>query len=179
MSVYIIRHEERDLNDPLFFSELTINGKNRSNNLNKVLNKLDIDEIYCSPFLRVVQTIYPFCIKYNKLINIDNNLYESMDDKKFNNTNCNYSWKDLPKEYKIIVNKEYVSNCSNIKLYETFEEVCNRVKIFLEKIKDNKLNKNILIVTHLTVCNAILNYINSDIDDKNLIEMGQYIKIDL
>lgn len=179
MIIYLLRHEERYPSNPLFFSKLTENGLKRANNLVNYLDTLNIDSIYCSPFLRVIQTIYPYCIKYDKFVNIDNSLYESMDSELFNESNSTHTWLDLPVEYKTIINKEYKSTIETVKLHEIFEKVCIRVKSLLEKLKSHQSSKSILIVTHLTVCNAILNNIDPSILDTNYIEMGQIVKIEI
>ena len=177
MKLWVLRHEERDIENPLFFSELTKKGKEKSHKLIDSLDELEIDVIYCSPFLRVIQTIYPYCINNNKLVNIDNSLYESMDNLLFNETNSNYTWKDLSKEYHNIINKEYKSICDNVKLYEVFKDVCDRINPFVKNLI--KTDKNILIVSHLTVCNAILNFFDKTIDNNFKIEMGKYKEINI
>ena len=74
MKLIILRHEERP-NNSLFFTPLTENGKK---NAEELKNKLpdNIDLIYSSPFLRVLQTIYPYCKKHNKTVNVENSFYE-------------------------------------------------------------------------------------------------------
>lgn len=175
MKLYILRHEERNKDNPLFFSELTELGLNNSIYLIKKLLELDIDIIYASPFLRVVQTIYPYCIQTNTIINIDNSLYESMDNELFNNINKNNTWKQLPSKYKQIINHNYKPIYNDVKLYETFDDVCKRVLPFINKLK--LLNKNALIITHKTVCNAILNIFDNTIKDDSSFEMGEFKEI--
>ena len=60
MKIHLLRHEKRSINNPLFFSELTKNGLERSILLIDSLDELLVDEIYTSPFLRVIQTIHPY-----------------------------------------------------------------------------------------------------------------------
>lgn len=175
MILYILRHEERDINNPLFFSPLTSTGIQNSIHLVNKLDSINIHSIYASPFLRVLQTIYPYCKKHNVFVNVDNSLYESMDDSQFNSINKNNTWKDLPNKYKQIINSEYISMYGNVKLHETFEEVCERVIPFIQLLK--KQNKNVLIVTHQTVCNAILNYFDKNINDETPFKMGEYKEI--
>ena len=71
MKIILLRHEERD-NDISFNSNLNENGIIRTIKLSKELNKLDklynIKYIFTSPFIRVLQTIYPYSEEYNKKI---------------------------------------------------------------------------------------------------------------
>ena len=68
--LYVLRHEERDDVNPLFDSPLTENGFENSKKLVPLLQRLEIDTIYCSPFLRVVQTIHQYCLQTNKHIKL-------------------------------------------------------------------------------------------------------------
>ena len=53
MKVYFLRHEHRNPHDILFRSELNAEGKALSATLlQNFLNFLNIDDIYCSPFIR-------------------------------------------------------------------------------------------------------------------------------
>ena len=135
MGIYILRHEEINIQNPLFDSSLTKNGLNNANKLIEYIETLNIDTIYSSSFLRAIQTIYPYSSKYNKLINIENSLYESLDSTLFNRYNSNFTWCDLPSKYHYIINKKYKSIYGKVKLYEKFGDVCDRVKPFIEEIK--------------------------------------------
>ena len=57
MKIYLLRHEER-VHDASFFAPLTKNGLiNVSSELLEYLDDLNITQIYCSPFLRTMQTV--------------------------------------------------------------------------------------------------------------------------
>ena len=47
---------------------------------NGIINKVNIEQsqfnIYCSPTIRTIHTIYPFAKKYNKKIKLEDSLYE-------------------------------------------------------------------------------------------------------
>ena len=64
MKIYLLRHEDRTM-DLTFFSPLTKNGLENSVELIKHLEKEKIDTIYSSPYIRTLQTIYPYSKKYN------------------------------------------------------------------------------------------------------------------
>ena len=68
MRIYILRHEDRT-QDATMFSPLTEEGLENSIKLINDLEDLDIDKIYSSPFIRTLQTVYPYANK--KDININ------------------------------------------------------------------------------------------------------------
>ena len=162
MKIYVLRHEDRT-NDCSFFSPLTELGLNNANNLVSILDELNINIIYSSPFIRTLQTIKPYIIKTNKYINIEYGLSEIHHSdiipkkavgvllpeyiaKSFN-YNCNYK--------SIINNKD-------IKYPEKYNDVVIRIKKILHKLikKHHNSDINILLVTHQSMCCAILEIIN-------------------
>ena len=176
MTLFILRHEERDENNPLFDSPLTDNGFEKSKKLVSLLQRLNIDIIYCSPFLRVIQTIYQYCLQTNKHVNVDNALYESLDSPLFTDNNKDKTWNNLPIQYKCIVNKDYNPVYDKIKLKESFEEIKERVSLLINKLDKSK---NILIVSHKTTCNAIRSLFDDNINSESLLNMGDIIEINL
>ena len=64
MKLYILRHEDRTM-DLTFFSPLTKNGLEKSIDLINYLEKEKINLIYSSPYIRTLQTIYPYSKIYN------------------------------------------------------------------------------------------------------------------
>lgn len=65
MRLYVLRHEDRTV-DASFFAPLTEKGLNNSKDLIKRLAKLKINKVYSSPFIRTLQTVYPY-VKTNGL----------------------------------------------------------------------------------------------------------------
>lgn len=65
MIIYIIRHEDRT-QDATMFSPLTKLGIDNSYKLVEILDNLNIGIIYSSPYIRTLQTIYPFSEKKKK-----------------------------------------------------------------------------------------------------------------
>ena len=61
MKIYILRHEDRTM-DLTFFSPLTKKGLEKSLKISDELEKLNINSIYSSPYIRTLQTIYPYFI---------------------------------------------------------------------------------------------------------------------
>ena len=75
MKIYIIRHEDRT-QDATMFSPLTLDGLDNSKKLIEEIYNLKINKLYSSPFIRTLQTVYPFSKKYNIKINLDYALAE-------------------------------------------------------------------------------------------------------
>ena len=75
MKIYILRHEDRT-QDATMFSPLTETGLNNSIKLIQDLEDIDFDIIYSSPYIRTLQTVYPYVKKYNKKINLEYSLCE-------------------------------------------------------------------------------------------------------
>ena len=162
MKLYILRHEER-INDATFFSPLTEKGLINSNNLINKLEKLNITKIYCSPYIRTLQTIYPFSKKTNIKVNLEYNLIEIQHESII-----------APKSYGIKLplymaqlfnynpNYKTVREPTAIKYPETFEDVVNRTIPFINAIikKYGNTNEVILLVTHQSLCQAILKTLN-------------------
>ena len=62
MIIYIIRHEDRT-QDATMFSPLTESGLKNSNNLIKVIDDLNINFIYSSPYIRTYKQFIHFLKK--------------------------------------------------------------------------------------------------------------------
>ena len=162
MKLYILRHED-STQDKTFFSPLTKTGLDKSEELIKDLEKLDINIIYSSPFIRALQTIHPFVKKNNKKIKLEYGLselqcQEIIPKKSYQvrlpeymcelfNYDSNYTEKITPEE--II----YPENQKNI---------IKRVKDILKHIitVHGSNNDNIILCTHQIICNVIMKIIN-------------------
>jgi len=159
--LYLLRHEQRG-DDISFESRLTLNGlKNSKNIVCPALENLSIDIIYCSPFIRTLQTIQPFCYKTGKKINIEWSIVESFPHNPI-----------ISKEFTNIINHEYKSHIPYTHTTDQeiiyFEHLRQQVKRFILSLDHSK---NILIVTHMPVINAILSSIGI-----NHIDMYTYHK---
>ena len=127
---------------------------------------LNITEIYCSPFLRTIQTIYPYCFKNKMEINIENALYECTLGSDFNESNIRHHYSEHLKNFsmfKDIINKNYISFCNinEINKKNTLSSIKSRVFEFIKNIFNRDKNvgevfyndQNILLVTHQYICN--------------------------
>ena len=178
MKLYILRHFERDINNPTFESELLKEGINNSLKLIDTLKKIEINTIISSPFLRCIQSVDLFSKLENININIDYNLCEYFDksqDKYKKNYIIPLDWY---KSFKIVnkINQNY-------NLEESVEECIERVMIFIDNIinKYKNTDKNILLVTHMTIVNIVLYYFNKnyyeniEIDLEHNYDMGKLL----
>lgn len=149
MKLFLLRHEERP-EESDFYTELTEKGKENSLNKIEELNKLNINIIFCSPFIRCIQTIEPYCIKYGKNANIDCSLGEY----PYNEMNTRMTH---PVEFIELINMDYVPVLSTMPLYETLKDFQERVKDFCSRLlmKYYDRNVNVLIVSHQSVINTI------------------------
>lgn len=159
MKIYVLRHEER-VHDASFFSVLTENGVIKSNHLVKDLEKVNITKIFCSPFIRTMQTIIPYSRKHNIPLNLDYALSEIKLEKIIPRYAANVT---LPKYIaeQFNYNPNYISSIKteNINYPESREELKSRLIPFIQNIIDTYINtnENILIVTHQSLCEIVAN----------------------
>ena len=158
MKLYILRHEDRTM-DATFFAPLTKTGLDKSKELVDVLKKYKIDKIYSSPFIRTLQTVYPYSKDTDQKINIEYSLGEIqhpsiIPEKSYQVTLPEYIAESFN------YNSKYTSAMEPSKY--TYPEddkiVANRVKQFITKLIDEEIDTehNILLCTHQIVCNIIL-----------------------
>lgn len=170
MTIYVLRHERR-FSSPKFFSALTLKGIDNSDLLIGKIKKLDIDEIFCSPFLRTVQTIYPYASDTREKINIEYALYEAVKQDTFTKDDYLHDYTelyDIDTCFKDIINTDYNSFLSktDIDYPENLDKIYNRTIPFLDNLKKNFNNKNILLVTHMTTALIIKEYL---VNNKKLV----------
>lgn len=156
MKIYILRHEKR-FSSPSFNTSLKEEGIEDAKKLSVLLKELEIDLIYCSPFKRVIQTIEPFLEITKKKVNIEYSLYEYINEYDFTKEDIKYINEDMyGYEY---FNNEYKSfyNLENLEYPEIRLNLEKRTNNFVSFLKDNNLNKNILLVSHMSPVNVIIN----------------------
>lgn len=156
MKIYLLRHEKR-FDNRNFDTDLTNEGMNSAKNLVKTLESLNLDDIFVSPYKRVIQTIEPYLKKNNKKVKPEYGINESLhlDDSNINIRDINdnlYGYEYMDKDYRQCVNKE------ELNYGETYLDIKNRSGKFIKKLisNNNFVNSNILLVCHLSVINAIL-----------------------
>ena len=158
MRIYIIRHEDRT-QDATMFSPLTEEGLENSKNLVEIISSLDVNVLYSSPFIRTLQTVFPYSKKKNIKINIDYSISELQHPDLIPPNSYQVH---LPKyiAQQFNSNEKYTSNIqpTDYIFPESPNELNKRVRSFLKKIITNHQSTNdiILISTHQGVCNCIL-----------------------
>ncbi len=167
MKIYILRHEDRT-QDCSFFAPLTKKGLENSTKLIDYLKKHKINKVYCSPFIRTLQTVYPFVKETNSKdpdfkINLEYGLVElhhedlipkkavgiSLPEYLAESFCCNLDYKTIIKPTEIVYP-------------EKDKDVCLRVKRLLKKIIEEHVETdiNILLVSHQSVCAEVLKIVN-------------------
>ena len=161
MKLYILRHFQRDINNASFKSELIKEGINQAINKSFILKNLDINMIFSSPFIRCIQSVDYYSKINNIDINIDYSLSEffHINEKKIY-INDDYN---IPEDWfrKFNIKNEY-SILNKYNINETSNDVIERVHTFIKEIinKYKNTDKNIILVTHMTIVNIILYYFN-------------------
>lgn len=183
MTIYFVRHEERPMDDSTFLIELTEAGKNRAaTSLKNTLLKLNINTVYCSPFIRCLQTINPFIKESGLKVNVENCIQEVFWDPKFiDKPNAK-----LSDEHKKLydVSSKYVSIMEPNKLSypENDSSVRARVNKFSEFIKSKYKDScsNILICSHMSPVNFLINEFSEDLNRQMMdqYDMGKVSRIE-
>jgi len=156
--IYLIRHGETDgnihggLRGSYFDDELNAKGHAQAKEVAKQLQGIDFDVVYCSPLKRTRQTLAP--IYSGKAI---------------------FEKRLMPREYGETVGMT-LEQALAFGLYcrernitpkngESFRDFENRIRAFLDEIKEKHEKQNVLVVTHASICNmtkAILDNFSSD-----------------
>jgi len=160
MKIYILRHEERPIDNPSFLTELTDKGKiTASNSLKNTLNNIEFTHIYSSPFLRALQTITPY-VQQKHYVNIEYGLAEGLHDPIFKETN----------DFTIRTPPCYISNYKSVvdiekyRYYEDTNAIKERVKTFYDELVSKHKNEHdiILLSSHQCICNILVELIQVD-----------------
>lgn len=163
MNLYVIRHGETERNVKQLINghnngSLTKFGIKQAKEASKIIKKLKIDLIICSPLVRAKETC--------KYINVNN--LEIIYDERIIERDSG----DLEGEPISLINMNYWFDPNNEVIYknsEGFKKLYKRISDFLEYLKGNYENKTILLVTHGDVCKAINYYFNPNITTEQII----------
>lgn len=151
-----------------YMATLSYNGFKEADELIGKLNNYKFDEIYCSPYLRTLQTVFPFCNScgIDNLVNLEYSLLPinkiDIDDKATMFVNCYNDINEYFNYITAILNTRYDTSVypSNVKIKETSVDVENRLHPFLYNLRNKHYitNKTILIVTHDDIAQLISTY---------------------
>lgn len=176
ITLILLRHGSRT-GDSSFYTELDATGKIQADNLVGELNKYNIDEIISSPFIRTLQTVYPFAEASQKPIKIDYGIYEYRTSNNFKRDPNVYTTSDIQQQYLTDkLDNSYTSSIqpNNLELnrneygkvqLETAEQLQKRVKTFLDNILSTSAfnGKTLLIVSHAGVINMMREYLKNGV----------------
>ena len=167
MSLYVIRHGETNGNvnkvlDGRRESPLNDNGKRQAGEAYEQLKDICFDMVFCSPLGRAIETMkivtkerFPITIEQEVIERscgeFEGMPFESMDRDKY------WNYYDDTK---------YIS-------VEPIKTLFDRVYNFLDDIKKDYKDKNVLIVTHNGVTKAIKCYFEGIPADGKLLNIGQ------
>lgn len=169
MKIFFLRHEKRPMLDPTFYTELTEAGKlSAETTVKEKLLKHNFTHVYCSPFIRTLQTIHPF-IKESKLpVNIENGFMEGLQDYLFKFKTNLILAQDKYDYYNI--NRDYTSiyDINKCKFHESGDNIKDRIQITLNHIieKHQNTRDKILICTHKCICNLGLSILLNEYREK-------------
>lgn len=172
MNIYITRHSKTIWNQEKRLqgrkdSPLTDEGIKNAYALKKYINNISFDCVFSSPIKRAYDTAK---ILTNNQIVIDHNLIEMdfgvLEGKKISEI--------LQNNYEVYNNMwNHPELFERIKDGESYDEVQNRVKIFLDNLKKKNFN-NVLIVTHgmlfINMCAYMLG-----LERKDFIKINQQV----
>ena len=183
MKIILLRHEERPDNEYGFYTNLTENGLKNTYTLAQKLQKYNIDIIFSSPYVRTLQTIYPF-VKMNPQLKINpeyalqeylHNPYFLIDNKIYGiddlyNTNNQYLLNFVNNNYKSFI----MSNELQIPENETM--LGNRLIKFMNNLINiyGNTDKTILLVSHKGVINKIKDIYFKNTPMHSKFDMGNF-----
>ncbi len=154
MNLYVIRHGETNMgkNEIIATENEPLNntGKQQAITIGKQLNQLDIDLAYCSPIERAKHTL--------ELLNLDASI-PTVIEERLRERNMGI-YQKVP--FKDIEWKLFWSYNSDLKYteLESMKSVYKRVSDFLDELKFQNSNMNVLLVSHGGICRAIDWYFN-------------------
>jgi broad specificity phosphatase PhoE len=149
-TIYLLRHAEREDNHA-FNTNLTELGMYNSNHhIKQELMTLNLDNIYCSPFRRCLQTVLPYARETAKLIKVESALAENT---------------PFPPEkmFMSYIDNNYQSVVPFTGKYgKSFSTIKEQLSEFLATIQHCETTQTCVLVTHLPVINAFYSILGHD-----------------
>lgn len=159
MSLYVTRHGQTDYNvenlvcgiSPAVLTKL---GIQQAKELGKRLENIDYKYLYVSPLKRALDTASLANIKEIEMV-IEPRIQE-----------INFGiYEGLPRDTQGFLTNKY-DLAYRYPTGESFIELCNRVYSFLDEIKRQAIENDVLLVCHGAVCRAINTYFNDMTNDE-------------
>lgn len=164
MKVYLVRHGQCDSNviERYNFIDEDINevGIKQAEDLREKIKDIDYDIVISSPLIRALHTA--------KIINA-NNKEILLDERLVERKHGSLEGKSVD----VTDREEYWNYYTNVKYgtEERIPDLCNRVKEFLDELKDKKY-RSVLIVAHSGVSKAFYVYFNGIPKDGKMLNLG-------
>lgn len=153
MNLYLVRHGETQANVNHLFNginnkDLTDYGINQAQSLINEIKNLNINLIFSSPLKRAMHTA--------NILNI-NNLNIIIEKRLIERDYGNFTLKPIT----LIPDKSQLYDLYENKIneIESYKSIYDRVSSFIEELKENYCDKNILIVTHGDIIIAFQEYL--------------------
>ena len=151
MNLYLVRHGETDYNvkhiiQGIIDIELNDNGIKQAKNLKARIDMLDIDLVISSPLNRAKKTATIITLGRNIKFNYDDRIIERSAGELEGKQDQYY---DSDKAWNYTLNSDLGYN------FEKTQDLLMRTKDFLEDIKKQYKDKNILIVSHESTIRAL------------------------
>lgn len=166
MKLYVLRHGQTQYNvekkfNGRFDEDINEEGIRQAEKAAETVKNLEIDLVICSPLKRTRHTCE--IANVNKVPVIFDERLEERDIGV-------YTGKPLGEFYE----KEYwnYNSTKEVEGLESIRDLFNRVKAFLDEIKEKYKDKNILLVTHGGVSRGIYFYFNEIPEDGMLQKYG-------
>lgn len=190
MKLFALRHFQR-YDDTSFYSSLTLEGFTQSLAIVEKLVKLGITHVYASPFLRVMQSVYPFvnmsAAKEDMQmlrVRVEPMIGEMRNNENFEPAHLfERGVNDIPLKFFSIIDWSYnpMAQIFHVDKPEQFEDVVERTMQFMHSLSENHGdNDRVLIVTHSSVINAFRRIYNvGDNVDDTPFPYGEVLEIDI
>lgn len=154
MKIYVIRHGRTNCNDEGKYNgkldeDINKTGIRQAMEARNQVKALNIDLVICSPLLRTRHTC--------EIVNVNN--IPVIYDKRIEERDCGVLTNKKLGEFYYTDFWNYYSD-KKIEGLETVQDLFERIKLFLDDIKQKYKGKNILLVTHGGVARAIYFYFN-------------------
>lgn len=154
MKIYVIRHGRTNCNDERKYNgkldeDINKTGIRQAMEARNQVKALNIDLVICSPLLRTRHTC--------EIVNVNN--IPVIYDKRIEERDCGVLTNKKLGEFYYTDFWNYYSD-KKIEGLETVQNLFERIKLFLDDIKQKYNGKNILLVTHGGVARAIYFYFN-------------------
>ncbi len=151
MNLYLVRHGQTDLNknhiiQGITNTKLNDTGISQAKNLQKEIDKLNIDLVISSPLVRTKETASIILNNKNISVIYDDRIIERYAGDLEGKSDELY---DHIKVWNYKLNTDLNANI------EKMQDLLKRTKLFLEDIKNKYPNKNILIVSHEATIRAL------------------------